>query len=291
MVNPSKGDGGKQKDAGATSGGTLDEKLAQNKQDMEALVKNGINDIKQILGEQLSGVGSKLEVCTNVLRDLVIDVRAAEYHRAVDEKLSRNATLVFSRTKAGEGKETTAKDIGGFIDGLFPSNEAPGFTIDPMGKKGSFRLYPQTFSPIRSRQICANILHVLKEADFRTKFGMNVFYDNPVFLRQIRSDALRFVAEFLQSEGIKLTDKPFVKKNVMMLNGLPMFSEFLVPLDEGFWPSAYPFLASTLRSPALGAVDALPTPLVESQMRDLFVAAKGLLFPNLVGGGVEPMIE
>jgi hypothetical protein len=60
-----------------------------------------------------------------------------------------------------------------------------------------------------------------------------------------------------------------------------MFSEFLVPLDEAFWPSAFPFLATALRSPPPGAVDALPTPLVELQMRDLFVAAKGLLFPAM----------
>jgi hypothetical protein len=222
-------------------------------------------------------------VCTKALRDIVTDARAAEYNRAVDDKLSRNASLVFSRTNGGQSKNPTADEIGDFISAQFPTSEVPGFVIDPMGKKGSYRLYPQTFSPIRSRQICANILHVAKQADLRGVLGMNAFYDNPIFLRQIRSDALRFVANMLQAEGIKLKDKPFVKKGVMHLDGLPMFSEYLVPLDEAFWPSAFPFLASLLRSPS--SADGSTLPLVEPQMRDLFAASKGLVFPTDLGGG------
>jgi hypothetical protein len=269
MVN-SKGDG---KDLEAK----LDEKLDGNKRDMEQLVKDGYEGIKNLIGEKLTQFVSKLDVCTKVLRDVVADARADEYRRQVEDKLARNASLVLSRPNGGQAKASTAEEVWRFIHSQFPNGEAPGFALDPMGKMGSYRLYPETFSPIRSRQICANILHLLKDGRLKDKFGLNAFYDNPMFLRKIRSDALRFTATMLQAEGLKLGTKPFVKKAVLMLDGVPMFSEYLVPEDESFWPSAYPIISSLLRSPPS---DVDSAPVAEAEMRDLYVAAKGLIFPR-----------
>ncbi len=164
----------------------------------------------------------------------------------------------------------------------FPPNEAPSFVIEPMGKKGSYRLLPETFSPARSRHICASLLHVIKNGEFKSKFGLNAFYDNPFFLRKIRSDALRFVATFLQEQGFKLATKPFVKRGVMMLDGVPMFSEFFVPLDESFWDPAFSILGDLIRRK--GGLAESDSPAAEAHMRDLFAASKGLVFPRSPAG-------
>jgi hypothetical protein len=259
---------------------TLDEKLAQNKRDMEQLVKDGISDIKSILGEKLADVAAKTDVCSKVLRDVIADSREEEYNRHVEDKLARNASLVFSRPNGGAVIQTTAEELWKFIHAEFPPNEAPGFFIEPIGKNGAYRLFPECFSPSRSRQICATVLRVLKEGGFKAKFGLNAFYDNPFFLRKIRSEALRFTATFLQKEGLKLGTKPFVKRGVMMYDGVPMFSECFVPLDESYWDAAFSVLGELVRDkPGLGDDD---SPVAEADMRDLFVASKGLVFPRAV---------
>ncbi len=261
--------------------GSLDDKLAQNKKDMEQLVRDGISDIKNILGEKFGDISSKVDVCSKVLRDIVVDTRMDEYKRQVDDKLARNAVLVFSRPNGGVATPTSAEELWKFIHSLFPAQEVPGFIVEPMGKQGSYRVFPETFSPVRSRQICANILHLLKDSDFKTKFGLNAFYDNPFYLRKIHSTALRFTATLLQAEGMKLGSKPFVKKGVMLLDGVPVFSECLVPEDETFWDPMFPIIAGTLRrGVTLGEGD---TPAAEAQMRDLFAALKGLIFPRPLG--------
>jgi hypothetical protein len=43
---------------------SLDDKLAQNKRDMEQLVKDGISDIKSMFGEKLADVVTKADVCS-----------------------------------------------------------------------------------------------------------------------------------------------------------------------------------------------------------------------------------
>ncbi len=262
----------------SSADGSLDDKLAQNKRDMEQLVKDGITDIKNILGEKFGDISSKLDVCSKVLRDVVVESRMDEYKRQVDDKLARNASLVFSRPNGGKNIPTTSDDLGKYICSLFPAQEMPGFVVEVMGKQGSFRVFPETFSPIRSRHICATILQALKISDFKTKFGLNAFYDNPFYLRKIRSTALRFTAAMLQAEGLKLGTKPFIKKGVMMLDGIPAFSECLVPEDESYWDAAFSIIGDVLRhGPTLGEND---TPAAEAQMRDLYAASKGLVFPR-----------
>ncbi len=245
---------------------------------MEQLVKDGITDIKNIIGEKFADISMKLDVCSKVLRDVVVESRMEEYKRQVEDKLARNASLVFSRPNGGASIPTTTDDLGKYICSLFPPQEVPGFVVEVMGKQGSFRVFPETFSPIRSRQMCATILQTLKHSNFKDKFGLNAFYDNPFYLRKVRSTALRFTAAMLQAENLKLGSKPFVKKGVMMLDGVPVFSECLVPEDESYWDAMFPILGDIIRDgPTLGEND---TPAAESQMRDLYAGSKGLIFPR-----------
>jgi hypothetical protein len=155
-----------------------------------------------------------------------------------------------------------------------------------MGKRGSFKLYPETYAPAESRRICATVLQAVKggdnkesEGDVKSKFGLNAFYDNPMFLREVRSNALKFVARMISNQGIRLTGKPFVKKDMMHLNERPMFPEYLVPDDETVWPSVFPLLGEILRRAP--APDEGTNPPAKSIMEDLYVASKGLVFPQV----------
>jgi hypothetical protein len=252
-------------------------------------LKEGINDIKDLLktmGERLSQAEADTRVVRDAFRDFVLASRAQEYRAQVEAKLSRPATLVFSRPNGSTAPTASAELITEFIMDKFETDEAPDFIIEPMGSKGSFRLYPETYSPAESRRICATVLKAAKpnaknnprEEDIKTKLGLNVFYDNPLFLREIRSEVLRLTAQMLQSEGLKLSGKPYVKKDVLMLNDLPMFPEYLVPPDEALWPACFSALGEILRQspPPVSSV-----PLAQSVMEDLYVAGRGLIFPTL----------
>jgi hypothetical protein len=255
-------------------------------------LKTGITDIKNMLqtfGERLVQVESNARVVRDVLRDLVLETRAKDYRAQVEAKLARPATLVFSRpnTPALAPPPASADELSDYITEKF--DEAPDFVIEPMGNRGSFKLFPETYSPMEGRRIWATILKAIKpssgvknagkkkEDDVRSRFGLNVFYDNPVFLREIRSTALRFVAQMLQDQNLKLTGKPFVKRDVMMLDDIPMFPEYLVPDDEALWASAFQPIGDILR--ARPSVTEGTPPAALAVMEDLFVAGKGMLFP------------
>jgi hypothetical protein len=258
-------------------------------------ISQGIADIKGLLtpmGERLARVESESRVCCDTLRDFLLESRAKEYRARVEDKLSRPASLVFSRPNGSNIPAPTSEVLQDFITDEFVDGEAPDFTLEPIGTHGSFKLYPDTFSPLESRRVCAAVLKAVsgedikkKKEDLKSKLGLNVFYDNPFFLREIRSSALRFVAQMLQDQGLKLTGKPFVKRDVMVLNNIPMFPEYLVPSDEALWPPCFPLLGNILRSsrsPPEGA-----PPLALSILEDAYVASKGLLFPKFTPE--EPM--
>ncbi len=275
---------------------TLVESLGDMKSKVDQVpnIMTGINDIKTMItsfGERLSQVESDARVCRDVLRDLILDSRAKEYRAQVEAKLSRPATLVFSRPNGPDSipPPTSTEAITDFITDKFQEDEAPDFVIKPMGKRGSYKLIPETHSPMEGRRICAAVLQAVKPSekgkkpkqdDLKTRFGLNAFYDNPLFLGEIRSNALRFVAQMLSDQGIKLKEKPFVKREVMLLDGIPMFPEFLVPTDEALWPSAFPVIGDILCDPP--ADKSKLAPLALATMEDLFVAGKGLLFPRVL---------
>jgi hypothetical protein len=256
-------------------------------------LKTGISDIKaflQNIGERLSQAESDQRVCRDVLRDLLLESRAKEYRAQVEAKLSRPPSLVFSRPNGSAAAlaEASVEALTDFISEKFESEDVPDFVIEPMGKRGSYKLIPETYSPMEGRRICASILQAIKPAekkhgkkskeDLKSRFGLNAFYDNPLFLREIRSSALRFVAQMLQDQGIKLVGKPFVRRDVMILNDIPMFPEYLVPAEESLWAPAFSFLGDTLRAPPANFSD---TPVAQAIMEDLFVAGKGMLFPKV----------
>jgi hypothetical protein len=273
-------------------GDTLEQKIDKMVQDQGEL-KNGISDIKNFLqafGERLTQTESTSRVCRDVLRDLLLETRAKEYRAQVEAKLSRPASLVFARPNNPNAAATPASvdALTEFISDKF--EETPDFVIEPMGNRGSYKLIPETYSPMEGRRICAAVLQAVKppskepgkkkdqrSVDLKTKFGLNVFYDNPIFLREIRSCALRFVAELLQNQGFKLSGKPFVKRDVMILNGIPMFPEYLIPTDESLWASAFPLIGDILRAPPTNVGE---TPVAQAIMEDLYVAVKGMLFPR-----------
>jgi hypothetical protein len=271
-------------------------------------IMTGVNDIKNMIsvfGERLAQAESDARVCRDVLRDVLLETRAREYHAQVEAKLARPASLVLSRPNNSDSPPpTSVDDLTDFINDKFADSEAPDFVIEPMGKRGSYKLIPETYSPMEGRRICAAVLQAVKpnvninagkraargdEETLKSRFGLNIFYDNPVFLREIRSTALRFVAQFLQAEGLKLVSKPFVKRDILLLNDIPMFPEYLVPGNEGLWPSAFPFLATLLRNPPVMNTDSPPAAL--SVMEDLFVAGKGLLFPKVTLPMFSPQPE
>ncbi len=271
----------------------FEEKVDKMVQDQGEL-KSRITDIKNLLqafGERLVQAESNACVVRDVLRDLVLETRAKEYRAQVEAKLARPASLVFSRPNAPSSvpPPASADELTDFINGKF--DDAPDFVIEPMGNRGSYKLYPETYSPMEGRRICATVLQAIKPAsgvknagkqkkedDVKTRFGLYVFYDNPFFLREIRSSALRFVAEMLQDQGLKLTSKPFVKREVVMLHDIPMFPEYLVPADESLWASAFQIIGDILRSPP--ATGNGP-PAALAAMEDLYVAGKGMLFPKV----------
>ncbi len=261
-------------------------------------IMTGINDIKSMIssfGERLAQAESDARVCRDVLRDLLLDTRAREYQAQVEAKLSRPASLVLSRPNGSDPPPpTSADDLSDFITDKFADGEAPDFLIEPMGTRGSYKLLPETYSPMEGRRICASILQAIKpnvninagkraargnEVTLKSRFGLNVFYDNPLYLREVRSTALRFVAQMLQAEGLKLSGKPFVKRDIMVLNDIPMFPKYLVPPNEDLWPTAFPFLGNLIRNPPAAASGSPPAAL--AVMEDLFVAGKGMLFPKL----------
>ncbi len=298
--------------------------VKKNEEDVKALVSGlgdmktkvnelpnimaGVNDIKQMIssfGERLAQAESDARVCRDVLRDVLLETRAREYHAQVEAKLSRPASLVLSRpNNSAPPPPTTVDDLTDFINDKFADDAAPDFVVEPMGKRGSYKIIPETYSPMEGRRICASILQAVKpnvninagkriarggEDTLKSRFGLNIFYDNPLFLREIRSTALRFVAQFLQTEGLKLNSKPYVKRDIMLLNDIPMFPEYLVPGNEGLWPSAFPFLANLIRSPPSTDTDSPPAAL--SVMEDLYVAGKGMLFPKITFTRPNPSIE
>jgi hypothetical protein len=115
--------------------------------------------------------------------------------------------------------------------------------------------------------------------DVKSRFGLNVFYDNPPFLREIRSDVLRLTAQMLQAQGLKLSGKPYVKRDVLHLNEIPMFSEYLVPPNEDLWPTCYAKLGDILRSNP--QPDPSRPPLAQSFMEDMYTAGRGMIFPTV----------
>jgi hypothetical protein len=251
-------------------------------------LKQGIADIKTFLtsmGERLGQVEADTRVCRDVLHNHILATRTKEYRSQVDAKLSRPASLVFSRPNGSTTPPTTVDDLTDFINSQFEDGEGPDFVIEPMGKRGSFKLYPETYSPMESRRICATVLKAVKpdkqdsrKEDVKTKFGLNVFYDNPVFLREIRSEALRMTAQMLQAQGMKLRVKPFVKRDILILNDVPLFPEFLVPADESLWPACFTKLGEILRSNPNPNPDG--PPLAQSFMEDMYTAGVGMIFPT-----------
>jgi hypothetical protein len=288
----------------------FEQKVDKMVQDQGEL-KNGITDIKNLLtafGERLAQAESNSRVCRDVLRDLVLETRVKEYRAQVEAKLARPATLVFSRANgAGSTPPPSSTDeLSDFINDKFASDEAPDFVLEPMGNRGSYKLFPETYSPMEGRRICASILQAIKPTsggkgagpnggkklrqsgeDIKSRFGMNVFYDNPLYLREIRSNALRFVASMLQDQGLKLTGKPFVRRDVMVLNEIPMFPEYLVPDDEALWASAFKLIGNSLRNPPANK-EGIP-PVAQAVMEDLYVAGKGMLFPKTTLFPTDPM--
>jgi hypothetical protein len=272
------------------------EKVDKMVQD-QAELKTGISDIKNIfkaLGERLAQAESDARVCRDVLRDLVIETRAREYQAQVEAKLSRPANLVFARTNGAtvDPASVNVETLTDFINEKFEDGEAPDFAIEPMGNRGSYKLFPETFSPMEGRRICAQVLKAVKPSaeakgkgkkssgnDIRSRLGLNVFYDNPVFLREIRSNTLRLTAQMLQDQGLTLARKPYVKRDILMLDDIPMFPEYLTPTDEGLWPSCFKFLGDVLRNPP-AQKEGIP-PVAQSVLADLFVAGKGMLFPTV----------
>jgi hypothetical protein len=253
-------------------------------------LKQGISDIKTFLtalGERLTQVEADSRVCRDVLHDLILTSRVKEYRAQVDAKLSRPAALVFSRPNGSVAPKTTAEDLTDFIVSQFEDGESPDFVIEPMGTRGSFKLYPETHGPMESRRICASVLKAVKpdskdktKEDVKAKFGLNAFYDNPIFLREIRSDALRLTAQMLQDQGLKLSGKPYVKRDVLHMNDVPMFSEYLVPANEGLWPTCFAKLGEILRGNPNPNPDS--PPLAQSFMENMYTAGKGMIFPNLL---------
>ncbi len=270
-------------------------------------LKTGISDIKTFLqgfGERLTQAESNANVCRDVLRDHLLESRAKEYRVQVEAKLSRPASLVFARANGSSAAPPASVDaLSDFIADKF-EEDGPDFVIEPMGTRGSYKLLPETYLPMEGRRICATILQAMKPANdgksggkgkksnqnesVKSRFGSNVFYDNPMFLREIRSSALRFVAEMLQDQGLKLSGKPFVKREIMMLNDIPMFPEYLVPADESLWASAFKFIGGILRNPPANKET---SPVAQAIMEDLYVAGKGMLFPkvSLSNPHLEPM--
>jgi hypothetical protein len=253
-------------------------------------LKQGITDIKTFLtsmGERNAQLEADSRVYRDVLHDLILTSRVKDYRSHVADKLSRPASLVFSRPNGSSSPPTSAEDLTEFVMAQFEDeNDTPDFVIEPMGTKGSFKLYPETHGPMESRRICALVLKAVKpdpknkkKKDVKSEFGLNAFYDNPPFLREIRSEVLRLTAQMLQDQGIKLSGKPYVKRDVLYLNEIPMFSEFLVPSNEGLWPTCFSKIGDILRSNPNPVTSDVP--LLESFMQNMYTAGRGMIFPTV----------
>jgi hypothetical protein len=195
--------------------------------------------------------------------------------------LARPASLVISRPNGSTTPAVTSKTVKDFIADRY---EESRFEVEPIGKNGSFKVFVEALTPASSRKHCAEILLMAKKG-LKDSFGLNVFYDNPFFLREIRSEVLRFTASMLQDQGLKLRGKPVVKRDMLVLDGLTMFPEYLVPSNEALWTPAFQTLGDMLRSNRDPSFDpkqpiVTSTPLAQALMEDLFVASKGLIFPK-----------
>jgi hypothetical protein len=218
--------------AAASDEGGLSAKIDRNHAELMSLLRPQ--------GKKIAKITSDIAVISKVQKTVIVENREEWYKFWVDSKFSTNATLIFSRPSSCAHAPATLDRLRPLVDSCFPQG-GPPFVFEPLGKNGTFKLIPCTFSPLESRAICAAVLSAAKDA-VRRAFGLNVHYDNSLRLREIRSRAHKLVAKFLQDRKLTMNGKVTFPKGVLHINGIGLFPEYLVPADEDWWPECYEFL-------------------------------------------------
>jgi hypothetical protein len=215
---------------------------------MEAQTKK-IGESHQELVNLLTPMGKRVQknsddivVLSKVQQLLIVENEEKWYNFHVESKFSNNASSIVSRSSSCMQAPTTAGILKPAIQSCFQHGGAPPFALEPISKSGTFKLLPWTLSPQESRSICGAVLNLCKDP-IRTCYGLNMHYDNPLPLREIRSRTQKLVARFLRDSGKTLNGKASFPKGVLTLNGVGLFSEFLTPADESIWPECYRFIA------------------------------------------------
>ncbi len=219
--------------AAAADEGGLSAKIDKNHAELMSLLRPQGKKIKKITED--------IAVISKVQKSILVENREEWYKFWVESKFTTNATLIFSRPSSCGQAPTTLDKLRPLVESCFPQG-GPPFLFEPLGKNGTFKLIPCTFSPLESRAICAAVLQAAKDP-VRRAFGLSVHYDNSLRLRQIRSRAQKLVARFLQERKLSMNGKVTFPKGVLHINGVGLFPEYLIPADEDWWPECYEFIA------------------------------------------------
>jgi hypothetical protein len=254
--------------ATAANEGGLSAKIDKNHAELMSLLRPQ--------GKKIAKITEDIGVISKVQKAIILENREEWYKFWVDSKFSSNASLIFSRPSSCGQAPATLDRLRPLVDSCFPQG-GPPYVFEPLGKNGTFKLIPCTFSPMESRSICAAVLQAAKDA-VRRAFGMNIHYDNSLRLRQIRSKAQKLVARFLQDRKLTMNGKAAFPKGVLHINGIGLFPEYLVPDDEDLWPECYEFLDAAFDSHvASGAFeDRTDRGRFYEGMADVYVRSRGL---------------
>jgi hypothetical protein len=227
-------------------------------------------------GKKIKKITSDIGVLSKVQKSVILENREEWYKFWVESKFSSNASLIFSRPSSCAQAPATLDRLRPLVDSCFPRG-GPPYVFEPLGKNGTFKLIPCTFSPMESRSICASVIQAAKEA-VRKAFGLNIHYDNCFRLRQIRSRAQKLVAKFLQDCKLSMNGRATFPKGVLHINGIGLFPEYLVPADEDWWPECYEFIEPAFESlVASGAFeDKTEYGRFYDGMADVYVRSRGL---------------
>jgi hypothetical protein len=247
-------------------------------------------------GKKIKKISSDIVVISKVQKSVLLENREEWYKFWIDSKFSSNSTLIFSRPSSCAQAPTTLDQLRPVVDSCFPRG-GPPYVFEPLGKNGTFKLIPCTFSPIESRAICAAVISAAQDP-VRRAFGLSVHYDNSLRLRQIRSRAQKLVARFLQDRKLSMNGKVTFPKGVLHINGIGLFPEYLVPEDESWWPECYEFVAPAFDPMvADGAFeDRTDRGRFYDGMADIYVRYKGLeeglgCFPGDDDAGAAAVVD
>ncbi len=185
------------------------------------------------LGSSLDNMGKRvvrLECAFGLLarasRTAVVENAKKNHAKLLDKMFTDSDLLVLPKLVGGEGRKSRAQ-----VDWTTTDVEAvvnkynDKFEVE-LAKVG-FRLVHSSRSAQRRRKEGATFLKHAK-ATVEADLGMILQYDKPYELREIQTAAHKFLALLKKTGGSVITETG-VKGGYLLVNGVPLAPEFLVP--------------------------------------------------------------